>query len=193
MNRARLIQLVAICAAVAGGCIDELPPRPAPEVPPYPQQKFDSPQNAWHQYARAAELLDRDLRRPEHRSGPLTPELIEEFAEYLKQQRRALAALEGVEHAGERPARLRPGQARESRRKMAKRGHARPPVHGACMEGEYQALVDERRNEPITGRLFPSVVPSTKPRKGACHSRELRGVGICLRVTPGCVRIRRIP
>ena len=73
MHMTRLCLLVAIWLPLAaGGCIERLPPRPPPEVPPYPQEKFDSPLNAWHWYQRAIDLLGREDERvqfPAGRSG----------------------------------------------------------------------------------------------------------------------------
>ena len=95
MNHTRLALLVAICTPLAAtGCIERLPPRPAPEVPPYPQEKFDSPLNAWHSYQRAGDLLDEQVRWPQYQRGPLTPEQVVQLAAYLEHQQPALTALD---------------------------------------------------------------------------------------------------
>jgi hypothetical protein len=95
MHMTRLSLLIAIPLLLgAAGCIERLPPLPPPEAPPYPQEKFDSPLNAWHQYQRAGELLARageSVQFPP--AAPGDPWWAPQVAEYLKQREAALEAL----------------------------------------------------------------------------------------------------
>lgn len=87
--------LLTAALMLAGSARTErLPPLPPPAVPPHPQEKFESPLNAWHLYLRAAQLRDGDAEWPGDPRPPVTPEKVERWAQYLERQGPALEALD---------------------------------------------------------------------------------------------------